>query len=286
MRRGLCLGLLAILVAGCVVRPDLPVAAGCPSNAAVETLAGRVLSGKPAPPLDVADRTAALCAQAKLVTLLQRHWGVPVGYKAGLTNAAAQARFGVTEPVRGVLLAEMMLPDGASIPAGFGALPRFEADLVLVVADAAINEATSPAEVLRHLSAVRPFIELPDLVVADPSSLTGPVITAINVGARYGVLGAPVPVDPSPTFLESLAAMQVVVTDQTGAQLASAPGAAVLGHPLNAVLWLIRDGVTLQPGDLISTGSIGPLLPPRPGLTATVTYRGLPSDPTVRVTFE
>jgi hypothetical protein len=36
----------------------------------------------------------------------------------------------------------------------------------------------------------------------------------------------------------------------------------------------------------ISVGSIGPLLPPKSGLTATVTYHGLPGNPAIRVSFE
>ena len=43
--------------------------------------------------------------------------GETVGYKAGLTSKALQERFGVSEPVRGQLLAGMFLQDGATVPA-------------------------------------------------------------------------------------------------------------------------------------------------------------------------
>jgi 2-keto-4-pentenoate hydratase len=59
----------------------------------------------------------------------------------------------------------------------------------------------------------------------------------------------------------------------------------VLGHPLNAVLWLVPNGVRLQPGDLVSVGSFGPLAPAKPG-EVTAHYDGLPGDPTVSVTLE
>ena len=42
----------------------------------------------------------------------------------------------------------------------------------------------------------------------------------------------------------------------------------------------------LKAGDLVSVGSIGPLMPPKPGLTVTATYAGLPGDPSVSVAFE
>lgn len=49
--------------------------------------------------------------------------GDVVGYKAGLTSKPLQERFGVTGPVRGRLLAGMLLKDGATVPAAFGARP-------------------------------------------------------------------------------------------------------------------------------------------------------------------
>lgn len=272
-------------VAACVAAGGV-AHAQCPSDEAVAQLAADILAARPAPTPDVATAEDALCAQGKLVALLARDWGAPSGYKAGLTSEPAQKAFGASSPVRGVLYAGMMLEDGAAVPAGWGALPRFEADMIVVVADDGINAATSPQEVLAHISAVHPFIELPDLVVGDPKALNADRITAINVGARKGVLGAAIPADASEAFLSALAAMQVVVTDGEGQELARAPGAAILGHPLNAVLWLRDSGVSFKAGDLVSLGSFGPLLAPKPGLKATVAYEGLAGNPKVSVSFE
>lgn len=274
---------LAVAVAAALVSPAF---ADCPGDDVVAALAADIIAERAASTPPVTTIEDGLCAQGKLVSVLARTWGAPAGYKAGLTSAAAQKAFGVAEPVRGVLYKDMMLRDGAKVPAGFGALPRFEADMVVVVADEGINAARTPQEVLAHLSAVHPFIELPDLVVADPKGLNGPTITAINVGARKGVLGAALPMAMDEAFLASLAAMTVVVTDATGQELASAPGAAVLGHPLNAVLWLRDNGVSFKAGDLVSVGSFGPLMVPKPGMKATVSYKGLAGDPKVSVSFE
>jgi 2-keto-4-pentenoate hydratase len=63
----------------------------------------------------------------------------------------------VSEPVRGQLLAGMLLQDGAAVPASFGARPLYEADLLLVVKDEDINSANTPEEALRHISAVIRF---------------------------------------------------------------------------------------------------------------------------------
>lgn len=223
-----------------------------------------------------------------LVAELAASQGRVVGYKAGLTNPMVQKRFGHNSPVRGVLLEKMLLEDGAEVPAKFGAAPIFEADLVVVVKDEGINQAKTPAEVIKHLSAIRPFIELPDLVTAKEQPLTGAVITAINVGARLGVLGKPIA--PAAEMADALAKMTVVMRDQDGRELAKAPGAAILGHPLNAVVWLAEDlaqaGARLKAGDILSLGSFSAPMPPKPGMKVTVTYEGLPGNPNVSVRFK
>ena len=127
----------------------------------------------------------------------------------------------------------------APIPASYAARPLVEADLIAVIGDAGINQARTPAEVLAHLSALRPFIELADLALPPDQKPTAESIAAVNVGARLGVLGEPIAIDPG--IVERLATMKVSLADGTGKVLAEAPGAAILGHPLNAVIWLAQD---------------------------------------------
>ena len=292
-----CLLLLLVATAACTPRdseqaPAEEAAAmgvaespGCPSDAVIEAFLADWRERRPTRAIVPADATieAALCAQGKIVERLQAELGPIVGYKAGLTSPPAQERFDAQEPVRGVLLRDMLLEAGAEVPADFGARPVFEADLLVVVADEGINAATSEAEVLAHLSQVIPFIELPDLAVAQDEPLNATILTAINVAARLGVMGEPIPVQTTPEFLQSLADMTVRVTDQTGAELAAASGSAVLGHPLNSVLWLMENGIRLGAGDYVSVGSIGPLMPAQSGQTITVRYEGLTGDPMVSV---
>ncbi len=223
-----------------------------------------------------------------LVAELMPGLGRVVGYKAGLTNPAVQQRFDVNHPLRGVLLEKMLLEEGAEVPAKFGAVPFSEADIVVVVKDEGINQAKTPAEVMRHLSSVRPFIELPDLVTAKEQPLSGAVITAFNVGARLGVLGKPIAAAPELT--DALAKMTVVMRDQDGKELGRAPGTAILGHPLNAVIWMAQDlarsGGRLRAGDILSLGSFTAPQFTKPGTRVSVTYEGLPGNPGVSVGFK
>jgi len=143
--------------------------------------------------------------------------------------------------------------------------------------------------VLEHLDAVVPFIELPDLMLKKGEPLTGATITAINVGARLGVLGRPIPVEASPEFARALAEMQVYV-NVDDALVMKVPGKAILGHPLNAVIWLAQDlarrGEALKPGDLVSLGSLGKPLRPQAGQTLWVGYSFGRWGGEVKVSFE
>jgi len=278
------------LIVASVLISSSPAPAACPSHEKVSAVIRAWEAREPVRGLrpDLSMQEAA-CGQRRLVQKLELALGPVVGYKAGLTNPAVQKRFGVTAPLRGALLQRMLLEEGHDVPAQFGARPVFEADLLVIVKDSGIHRARTHLEALRSLSLVVPFIELPDLVLAKGEKLTAPLIVFINVGARLGVTGKGVPVEATKRFAERLAAMRVRVTDQTGTELASAPGSAILGHPLNAVLWLVRDlersAIRLKAGDVLSLGSFMAPMPPRPGLAVTVRYEGLPGNPQVSVRF-
>lgn len=264
--------------------------AACPDAAAISGFVADWEAKRPAKALPVANPDDATCARGKLVTALQGKLGKVVGYKAGLTAKAVQERFKADGPVSGVLLDKMILTDGAKLPAAYGARPVWEADMLLVVKDEGINAAKTPEEALRHISGMRPFIELPDLALAPGETLDGTQLLAINVAARFGVAGAEVPLKADAATLALLAETKIVATDGSGAVLAEGTGAATLGNPLNAVVWLVQDlarsGGKLAAGDLISVGSFSPLTPPKPGQQVTVRYEGFAGAPKVSVQFE
>jgi 2-keto-4-pentenoate hydratase len=269
----------------------LNVHAACPSDVDTALMTARYanLQPVPNPPADLT-MADAVCGREKFTSFLGQNAGKVVGYKAGLTNPAVQKRFNYASPVRGTLFEKMLLQDGAEVPAKFGARPVFEADIIMEVKDAGINKAKTPLEALQHISRIYPFIELPDLMVEDPSKITGPSLVYANVAARLGVLGKPLDVKATPALVDALANMMVKLVDQDGKELDTAKGSAILEQPLNAVLWLIKDlnasGIALKKGDLLSLGSFSRLLPPKPGTGAKLTYEGLPGNPTVSVRFK
>ena len=294
-------GASLLALGGCATKPApaTPVAqppaapAPCLGDAQVKQWLVDYLAHRPTanPPANL-DAASAACTRAKWQQQLASVAGPLVGYKAGLTNPAVQKRFNTTEPVWGALYQRMLLRNGSTVPVAFGSRPLFEADMLVRVKSAAINQARTPAEVLANVDQVIPFIELPDLMVEAPPKLNGTALSAINVGARLGVVGQPmaVPRDAAARqrLLDGLQGMTVRVSDASGV-LSSGKGSDILGHPLNAVVWLTgalrQQGLQLQPGQVVSLGSFSPLSPPKAGQKVTVQYEGLPGAKPVTVNF-
>jgi len=226
----------------------------------------------------------AYCTQAKYVTLLGRKMGTPVGYKVGFTGKATQERFGISSPAMGVLFAPMFVADGGSVKRTFGHRTLIEPDLMVVVKDEGIMDATTELEVAAHLDTVHAFLELPALQFAKGEKVTGAGIVSINMAATKMVQGVGLAVQVTPEFVQAMADMETVFSDETGKVIQSKPGSSLLGNPLKVVLWMVdemkRRGESLKAGDRLSLGSVGKLFPLKEsGKTYTYTLKGLPGGP-------
>lgn len=216
-------------------------------------LAESYINKTPAPALAPSPTlNQAMNIQVEFNKTIMPTFGKVVGYKAGLTNSNVQKVFGVTAPLRGTLMEKMILKSGTTIDANFGARPLYEGDLILRVGSEAINTAVTPMDVLKGIDAAIPFIELPDLVYAKNVKINGPMLAAVNVAARYGVVGEPIPVQATPEWMERLKTFKCQIYDKEGTMLIEGPGSSLLEHPINVVLWirdsLKADGITLKKG--------------------------------------
>ncbi len=264
--------------------------AACPDDAAVDAyvadFAKRRVSKGFGNDITIED---AECAKKKLGKKLRVVLGDPVGYKAAFTNPALQQRFGVSGPKWGYMYNRNMVDIIALLPSDFGAIPLYEADMIVEVNDPGLADAKTPLEALKYLESVVPFIELPDLMLE--GKFSGNNFIATNVGFRGGVLGMELPVQQTQAFADALASMTVVMVDEAdnNKELGRGKGSALLGHPLEAAIWLAKelkkDGITLKKGDLLSLGGFFPPQPVKPGMKVRMRYVGLPGDPHVGVEF-
>jgi 2-keto-4-pentenoate hydratase len=275
-----------------VLLQPLVVLAQCPEPDPSAAMAAHWRERQPLRGLPAAMTLEAVaCVRERFVDRLRAAQGRVAGYKAALTNPAVQKKFGAAAPVRGTLFARMLTLESAfPVDVKFGSRPVIEADLLVEIGDEAINDARTPLEALQGLSRIMPFIELADLVIAEGEPLNAAVITAINAGARGGVFGQGIAVESTAAFADALRDMRVIMSDDKGNELANAPGAAILGHPLNAVLWLIEDvrksGGRLRVGDKLSLGSFSAPIAPQSEMRVRVRYVGLPGEPQINVRFK
>ncbi len=181
-----------------------------------------------------------------------------VGSKIGLTSLAVQQQLGVDQPDFGVLFDDMEYLDGAVIPGARLMQPKAEVEIAFVVGRALSGPAPSWSEFLNAIAYALPAIEIVD------SAITGWNIrledtVADNASCGLYVLGN------QPLTLGQLALDQLGMQFYRNGQLVSiGTGAACLGHPLRAAYWLARKMAQLerglQPGQLILSGALGPMV--------------------------
>ena len=253
----------------------------------VETLVRRYLDKQPLALAFVGEFSQARAAQIQFVKRLEPSLGPVIGYKAALTNEASQKRFGVKEPILGHILSQMVLKSPATIPRSFATRGLFEADLVVRVSDPKINHAQSEREVLESIDAIYPFLELPDMVYHTDVPLNGPGLTAINAGARLGILGPEVKIQAGRDWFAVLENIQVRVWESPGRVRAMGNSNSLMGHPLRVVLWikdaLNQQNLRLKAGDLLSLGSITRPLPVAKTAYLRLEYVGLIPQKTLGV---
>ncbi|MFJ5677639.1 2-keto-4-pentenoate hydratase [Streptomyces sp. NPDC093097] len=204
----------------------------------------------------------------------------PVGRKIGLTSQSVQRQLGVDSPDFGMLFADMAVPDGAEIPAGAVLQPRAEAEVALVLERDLTHERHTIADLLRATAFALPAIEVVGSRIRDWDILLTDTI-ADNASCGMYVLGNR-PVQLAGVDLRLCG----MVLERRGQQVSTGTGAACLGHPLNAALWLadtlVRCGHPLRAGDTVLTGALGPMVPTAPGDVLEARIEGLGD---VRVAF-
>lgn len=196
-----------------------------------------------------------------------------VGAKVGLTSRAKQRQMGVAEPVYGWLTDAMLLPAEAPVALSELIHPRVEPEIVFLLGSPLEGPGVSAQEVLAATAAVCCGLEVLDSRFRD-FRFTLPDVVADNTSAARFTLG-PRRRPPSDLDLSLLGCLL-----ENGPEVvATAAGAAVLGHPAEAVArladHLASRGRRLEAGWIVLSGGLTDAVPLAEGGHVTATFAHL-----------
>lgn len=180
-----------------------------------------------------------------------------VGRKIGLTSHAVQRQLGVDQPDYGALFADMCVDNGAEVSIRRVLQPKVEAEVVCVLGRDLASEQCTMADAIGAVEFIVPGIEIVGSRIANWDISVVDTI-ADNASSGLFVFGA------QPRKLADVdLRMCGMVLERNGDQVSTGLGAACLGHPMNALLWLARRlaalGTPLRAGDIVLTGALGPM---------------------------
>ena len=199
-----------------------------------------------------------------------------VGAKIGLTSVAVRKQIGVDVPDYGLLLDNMEYSEGLPIPMSRLQQPKIEAEIAFVLGKDLDMPRPTIIDIVQAIDYVAPAFEIVGSRIQNwDIGLTDTI--SDNASSSGYIIGTPL------RRLEGLdlrdCAMTLVGDSSKGLVLSTGDGAACLGNPLNAVVWLSRvmseRGYPLKAGSLILSGALGPMVSVEPGETYIAHVDGL-----------
>ena len=198
-----------------------------------------------------------------------------VGVKLGLTSRAKQQRMNVAAPLTAWLTDAMVLPAGAPVPQERLIHPRAEPEIVFVMRERLAGPGVTAARALAAVGAVYGGVEVIDSRYRD-FRFTLPDVVADNASSGCFTVG---PVGLLPGTLDL--ALEACLVEVDGQITDSATGAAVQGHPAEALALAANDlgrrGHAIEPGWIVLTGGMTDAVPVPPGAKVAIHFTHLGS---------
>lgn len=212
------------------------------------------------PELDV---ETAYTIQDAVVQARQDSGAVVSGAKLGLTSVAKQRQMNVDEPLYGWLSDDMAIDTGEQLVCDRFIQPRCEPEIAFLLGGDLAGPDVTAAHVIAATDLVFPAVDVLDSRFAG-YSFTLPDVVADNSSCAGYVLGGQ-GIDPAGFDLR----LTGCVFEKNGELIATAAGAAVLGHPAASVAWLVRKLASrdqgLEAGQVVLSGSMTEAIAVEPG---------------------
>ncbi|WP_264886965.1 2-keto-4-pentenoate hydratase [Dietzia sp. NCCP-2495] len=186
-----------------------------------------------------------------------------VGHKVGLSSRAMQRMVGVDQPDFGHLTQSMIHQEQTPIPHGTFLQPRIEPEIAFVLGEPLKGPGVTTAEAIAAIDFVLPALEIVDSRVSDWK--IGIFDTVSDNASSGGVILGSTPVGVRDVDLR-LTGCNLY---RNGELVATGAGGAVLGSPINSLVWLANTvgplGTTLEPGHIVLPGSMTSAFDVSPG---------------------
>jgi len=254
-------------------RPDFP------ATQAAQTIwtawqTGQTLSTLPAA-CKPSTAQEGYAAQAQLALCAGRQ---VVGWKIAATSANGQAHIQVGGPMAGRLLSGQIFASGDTVPSDGNRMRVAEPEFAFTMGMDLPPRGTpySLPEVMAAVAQLHPAIEVPDSRFAPFTEAGEAQLLADNACARHFVLGPPAPGDWQALDLSTFTVHARVEQGASLKYTREGQGEQVLGDPRIALTWLANQlsgqGITLEKGHVVTTGTCMVPLALEPGNTATADY--------------
>ena len=185
------------------------------------------------------------------------------GYKAGLTAKPVQKKFGVDEALLGPLFKTGELSEKKVLDRKTFMRPFIETEIGYFFATKVDKPVKDVAGLKKLVKEVCPAIELPDLRYSDLKNLKGQDIVSDGVASAGYIVGTRMPADKV-----DVANLKVTLA-KDGKVVFQGKASDALGDQWQALLWLVngvvKQGWTIEPGQILITGALGKMIPAKPG---------------------
>lgn len=198
-----------------------------------------------------------------------------IGTKLGLTSKAKQIRMGISSPLTAKLLDNYLLENDRPIPLETLIQPRIEPEIVFIMSKDLRGPNVTAAQALAAVESVHAGFEVIDSRYLD-YSFELPDVVADNASSAYFFMGSR-GIDPSQLDLT----FEAVALSVNGKCVATATGAAVQGHPAEALALaansLALRGQFIRAGEIVITGGLTDAIPVEAGKQYSAEFTNLGS---------
>lgn len=215
------------------------------------------LSSKIGPDMAAAYQVQMLYVKGRLV-----HDKV-AGFKAGLTTAASQNQFHINRPISGVLFASGDFSKTRTVSLQKFNRLMIEMEIGFITKKPILKTVQSVEQLKSYIKEVVPVIELPDVGFKNQKISAGDLIAANAVSAGYIIFR-------ESNWLNQDVNSIAVTLFHNDAIVNQGFGEDALGDQWEALRWLVNhviaNGWTIGEGNLLITGSLGEVIPAKPGV--------------------